>query len=99
MITITENAKNRLYEVSNNKFIRLEIVSGGCSGFSREFKENANPESGDTLIEGILLIDKESFQILKNSTIDYKNELQGSFFSIEIPESASTCGCGTSFSL
>ena len=37
--------------------------------------------------------------MLENSIVDYKNSVTGSFFTIDIPEAVSNCGCGTSFSL
>jgi iron-sulfur cluster insertion protein len=40
-----------------------------------------------------------SWDYLAGSEIGYKQELIGSYFSIENPNAASTCGCGTSFAL
>ena len=48
---------------------------------------------------GPVVIDKVSYDLLDNATVDYKTDLAGSYFAIDIPEAASTCGCGTSFSL
>ena len=41
LITVTESAINKIKsstECSKNKIFRISIVSGGCSGFSTEFK-------------------------------------------------------------
>ena len=46
-----------------------------------------------------VVIDEMSWDYLAGSEIGYKQELIGSYFSIENPNAASTCGCGTSFAL
>ena len=59
-------------------------------------------EEDDTRIdnEGVaLLIDALSYQYLAGSVIDYKEDLQGSRFTVENPNATTTCGCGNSFSL
>jgi iron-sulfur cluster assembly accessory protein len=38
-----------------------------------------------------------SAQYLQGATIDYKEELMGSSFSIDNPNAQTTCGCGSSF--
>jgi iron-sulfur cluster insertion protein len=38
-------------------------------------------------------------QYLQGAEIDYKEDLQGSSFSIKNPNAQSTCGCGSSFSV
>jgi iron-sulfur cluster insertion protein len=39
-----------------------------------------------------------SMQYLQNATINYKEDLMGSSFSIDNPQAQTTCGCGSSFS-
>ena len=46
-----------------------------------------------------ILIDNISIEFIKNSTIDYVDELIGSSFKINNPQASSSCGCGTSFSI
>jgi len=46
-----------------------------------------------------LLIDSTSFQYLIGSTINYKEDLQGSRFVITNPNASTTCSCGASFSI
>ena len=40
-----------------------------------------------------------AIRIIKNSKIDYVDELIGSSFKITNPQASSSCGCGTSFSI
>ena len=45
-------------------------------------------------------IDEESFEFVKNSTIDYEVELiRSAFRIIENPQSEGGCSCGVSFSV
>ena len=46
-----------------------------------------------------MVIDDTSWAYLAGSEIRYRDELIGSYFSIENPNAVSTCGCGTSFAI
>ncbi|WP_339046305.1 heme biosynthesis protein HemY [Candidatus Mesenet endosymbiont of Agriotes lineatus] len=47
----------------------------------------------------ILLVDSNSAQLLKNSVVDYTEDLNGSGFIIKNPLAKSRCGCGNSFAV
>ena len=89
-------------EENKNLKLRVFVTGGGCSGFEYGFTFDEDVEEDDTQIEnsGVgLLIDALSYQYLAGSVIDYKEDLQGSRFTVENPNATSTCGCGNSFSL
>ena len=44
------------------------------------------------------LVDAMSMQYLQGSTIDYKEDIEGSNFVISNPNAETSCGCGSSFS-
>ncbi|NBP57451.1 iron-sulfur cluster assembly accessory protein, partial [bacterium] len=46
-----------------------------------------------------VLIDAISMQYLEGAEIDYKSGLEGEHFVIRNPNAATTCGCGSSFSI
>ena len=80
---------------------RIEIRAGGCNGFEKSFSFDQR-QFDDIVIEtasGPVIMDPMSYDMLDNATVDYKADLAGAYFVIDIPEAASTCGCGTSFSL
>lgn len=83
--------------------LRVFIKGGGCSGFSYEFTfdEVTNEDDITMTKNGVsLLIDAMSYQFLVGAEIDYKNDLEGEKFVIKNnPGAASTCGCGSSFSV
>jgi iron-sulfur cluster insertion protein len=82
--------------------LRVFISGGGCSGFQYGFTFDERREEGDTAIENagvILLVDPMSVQYLMGAEIDYQEDLQGAQFIIRNPNAATTCGCGSSFSI
>ncbi len=82
--------------------LRVYIEGGGCSGMQYGFTFDENEDEDDTKIvtDGIaLLIDPMSIQYLMGAEVDYVDNLQGSQFVITNPNAATTCGCGSSFSV
>lgn len=105
-IEVTESAYNKLIDVvaeENNPNISLRVFvqGGGCSGFQYGFTLDEEQNDDDFVIDGKvrILIDSMSYQYLVGSTIDYKDELYGSQFTIKNPNATTTCGCGSSFSV
>jgi len=89
-------------EQNPNLKLRVYITGGGCSGFSYGFTFDEEQAEDDTVVskEGVtLLVDSMSFQYLVGAKIDYLEDLQGARFVIENPNAATTCGCGSSFSV
>jgi len=107
MITISDSAKTKikdlLYEEGNPKLsLRTFVQGGGCSGFSYGFTFDEEVNEDDYQIpvdEFNVLVDVMSMQYLMGAKIDYKEELQGSSFTITNPNATSSCGCGSSFSV
>lgn len=106
MITITESAQKQLTEILSgetdaNMQVRMYVAGGGCSGMQYGF-EITNEKGDDDLEipigERNILVDFISMQYLENAVVDYKEDLQGSRFSISNPQAQTTCGCGSSFS-
>ena len=87
-----------LSQKDKGSFFRIAIKGGGCSGFQYDFSFDKSVEKDDLKFENIL-IDKTSADLLKGSEVDYVPELIGDSFKITNPQSKSSCGCGTSFSI
>ncbi|MGH8475111.1 MAG: iron-sulfur cluster insertion protein ErpA [Methylococcales bacterium] len=82
--------------------LRVYITGGGCSGFQYGFAFDNEISEDDTAVErdGVtVLIDSTSIEYLKGAEIDYKDDLNGAQFIIRNPNAATTCGCGSSFSV
>ena len=82
--------------------LRIYISGGGCSGFQYNFAFDDKAAEDDMVIEkdGVtLLMDCTTFPYMVGATVDYKEGLEGARFIITNPNAASTCGCGSSFSV
>ncbi len=89
-------------EGNDNLKLRVYITGGGCAGFSYGFTFDESIKEDDTIIstDGVtLLVDPMSVQYLAGSEVDYTEGLQGSRFVVHNPNAATTCGCGSSFSV
>jgi len=97
-ITVTKKAAaeiNKLMKAEKEKKagLRIEIVPGGCSGFQYNM-DFSNKEKGDKEIDsnGVkVLVDAESFKMLKGAIVDYIKNEQGEGFNIMNPNIGSTC--------
>lgn len=82
--------------------LRVFISGGGCSGFQYGFTFDEKVNDDDAVVErgGVqLLVDPMSMQYLMGAEIDYTEDLEGAQFVIRNPNAATTCGCGSSFSV
>lgn len=106
-LTVTDNAVNKikdllLEENNSNLMLRVFVSGGGCSGFQYGFTFEELKNEDDTVVEKdgiLLLIDPLSYTYLVGSTVDYKEDVMGSEFTINNPNAVTTCGCGSSFSV
>ncbi|WPX97749.1 HesB/IscA family protein [Candidatus Fokinia crypta] len=115
MLKITDKALSRIRELieseknkdgTQNYYLRVEVIGGGCSGYQYKFliegrKLDAKIDSRDLIHQKCpdLIVDNVSMTMLKDSTMDFIDELGGSYFAIDNPNIKSKCGCGNSFSI
>ena len=89
-------------EENDRLMLRVYVTGGGCSGFQYGFAFDEEHQEDDTEVmrDGVkLVVDPLSFQYLVGSEVDYKENLEGSRFTVQNPNATSTCGCGASFSI
>lgn len=107
MLKFTDAAAQKVKQLideegNNNLKLRVFVTGGGCSGFQYGFTFDEEVAEDDTQVDNegvVLLVDPMSFQYLTGAEIDYSEGLQGSQFVIRNPNAATTCGCGSSFSV
>jgi iron-sulfur cluster insertion protein len=107
MINISLAAQNKILELiqeENNPNLKLRtfIQGGGCSGMQYGFTFDEDQNDDDFAIPlGFtkVIIDAMSMQYLRGAEIDYKENIEGSNFSIKNPNAQTSCGCGSSFSV
>ena len=100
-LNITQNAKNYLSNMLysyDSKYIHLSVLSGGCSGFQYKWDFVESTDEG-TLVENILVVDNMAEMFILGCTIDYVNELGGSYLKVVNPNASAQCGCGESFAV
>jgi iron-sulfur cluster assembly protein/iron-sulfur cluster insertion protein len=108
VITLTDSATSKVAELLKEEndealALRVAVRPGGCSGFSYEMFFDAEADAevdqvvnyGDTVR---VVVDATSASLLAGATLDYKDGLQQTGFSIDNPNAQRTCGCGQSFS-
>jgi iron-sulfur cluster insertion protein len=108
-VTLTNSAFERICEIKQNpdnheKFLRVSISGGGCSGFQYIFELDNKTNDEDIEIAKkdsklIAVTDKTSITFLNDAEIDFVKELGASYFKVNNPNAKANCGCGSSFSL
>ena len=100
-LNFTDQALNQINLITKgekNKFFRITVQGGGCSGFKYNFGFDTK-SNDDDVIFGKAIIDKSSLDIISGSVVDFKKEMIGEEFVIDNPKATASCGCGLSFSI
>ena len=106
-LSLTDNCAKRLsklreMEKNPNLMLRLTVLGGGCSGFQYKFglDDTVNEDDRTFTHNGTQVVtDEVSLELLGGSVVDFKEDLGGSYFSIDNPNATANCGCGVSFSI
>jgi iron-sulfur cluster insertion protein len=106
-VTLTESAARRVAELkvlenAPGAFLRLAVSGGGCSGFQYGFSFDDTRTDDDIVFErdGVqLVVDEVSLELVKGAEIDFVEDMMGAAFHVKNPNAASSCGCGSSFSI
>ncbi len=105
---VTPNALKRILEIKSKvgnltKHLRIKVLGGGCSGFQYNFNLEEEINDDDLKIEEngkiIVVIDSVSLEFLSGCSIDFVQNLGGTYFKIDNPNATANCGCGNSFAV
>lgn len=109
-VVLTDGAAAKVAELiasENDEALALRVAvrPGGCSGFSYEMFFDSEVDDNDIVetfttggSEVRVIVDDQSVNHLRGSTLDYKDGLMGAGFAINNPNVTRSCGCGNSFS-
>jgi iron-sulfur cluster insertion protein len=104
-ISLSANAARRVawmieQEAHDGLMLRVSVSGGGCSGFQYGFSFDDTVNQDDRTFErdGVTaVVDEASLELLAGSEV--VEDLVGASFQIKNPNAASSCGCGSSFSI
>jgi iron-sulfur cluster assembly protein/iron-sulfur cluster insertion protein len=104
-VTLTDTAVAKVGELiaaegEPGLALRMAVRPGGCSGFSYELFFDSKIEESDVVEEFgdvRVVVDAQSAEMIRGSTLDFQDGLMGAGFSIDNPNVTRTCGCGNSF--
>ena len=107
VITLSDNAANRIKEIISNDEtksvgVRVGVKSGGCAGLSyvMEYATDIKPNEEVVEEKGVkVLIDPKAIIYLLGTEMDYKKEELSSTFVFKNPNETERCGCGESFKI
>ena len=108
MIFVADSAKEKINEIrqtgkmGSDFFVRVSVVSGGCSGLSykMDFDNQSRPTDQVFELNGVKVVtDLKSFLYLFDTTLEFSGGLNGKGFAFNNPNATRTCGCGESFAV
>jgi iron-sulfur cluster assembly protein len=103
LIEITEKAARRglaLLAKAGKPALRVDVIPGGCSGYSYNLGPADAPAPGDTVVEAHGLrvhLPAKSLLFLVGTTLDYEQTLMSQKFVFKNPNATASCSCGESF--
>lgn len=109
-IYISDKAKQKVLDILEEKnlrsgtayFLRVSVISGGCSGLSYQLDFDNEERPKDQVFEhnGIKIVtDMKSLLYLLGTTLEFSDGLDGKGFYFNNPNAARTCACGESFAV
>ncbi len=93
MIELTDRAKEYLEKVGKPN-VSLTVKGGGCSGFQYVWGVTDEPATVANL-----WLNPIAEMFVFGCTIDYVEELGGSYLKVINPNAKASCGCGESFAV
>ena len=108
LLFVADSAKEKIKQIresghiTDDYFVRVSVISGGCSGLSYKMDFDNEPQPNDQIFEdnGVKIVsDLKSLLYLFNSTLDFSGGLEGKGFFFRNPNASRECGCGESFAV
>jgi len=105
MIELTDSAVNAIRSAMAGsdgpvEGLRIMVEAGGCAGYKYMMGLVADRQPDDVVVEKDdirVFVDPNSMPLLEGTTVDFSVSLEGSGFTFNNPNAASSCSCGKSF--
>ena len=99
-MTITESARNKVNQTLNGEgFLGIYLEGGGCSGYQIKLSPQVDLPSDADMLSETIFSDATSLELLGDAVMDWDNDPFRPSFHFTPPTGASSCGCGSSFTL
>jgi iron-sulfur cluster assembly protein len=106
-VSFTETAVKEIHklkdqqEITENFGLRVGVEGGGCSGMTYVlgFDQKKEGDQEFTINDIKIFMNKAHQMYLLGMEIDWQDGLNARGFTFNNPNAASSCGCGTSFSV
>ena len=108
MLFVSDLARNQIDKIKTSQsmaddyFIRVTVISGGCSGLSYKMDFDNSDQPQDQIFEdnGVKIVtDLKSFLYLFNTTLEFSGGLEGKGLYFQNPNATRECACGESFAV
>ncbi|MDR1334614.1 MAG: iron-sulfur cluster assembly accessory protein [Holosporaceae bacterium] len=103
LLTLTQSALDFLKESLNEEGavgMRIDVVSGGCSGMTYQLNFVKEIDSSDVLVDdgGVkIYVASRAVIFVSGMVVNYVKSPMGGNIVFENPNASSKCGCGKSF--
>jgi len=107
-VELTDTARLRVASLNQRegqpeRWLRVGIRGGGCSGYTYDVAFVAEPKENDRRYElddnVHLCVDRKSYLFLNGTVIDFESGLMKTGFVFNNPGAKRTCSCGESFAV
>ena len=99
-MTITEAAQVKVDNTLNGEgFLGIHLEGGGCSGYQIKLSPSTDIPSDAQMLSETIFSDPTSLELLGDAVMDWDNDPFRPSFHFTPPTGASSCGCGSSFTI
>ena len=99
-MTITEAAQKKVNQTLDGEgFLGIHLQGGGCSGYQINLSPTTSLPDDAEMITETIFSDLISLELLNDAKMDWVDDPFRPTFHFTPPTGASSCGCGSSFTI
>ena len=99
-MTITESAQKKVdATLDGNGFLGIHLEGGGCSGYRIKLSPTTDIPADAEMLSETIFSDATSLELLDDAVMDWDDDPFRPSFNFTPPTGASSCGCGSSFTI
>ena len=97
---ITEAAQKKVNQTLDGEgFLGIHLQGGGCSGYQINLSPTTSLPDDAEMITETIFSDPTSLELLNDAKMDWVDDPFRPTFPFTPPTGASSCGCGSSFTI